>query len=200
MAAGTQYNKHLNYDQAYVKTPAVYDSNLDEWVMLAGNYVKTAGGLWVPQKGSDDGEALVQLTGRIVTIANSEAITDTSAHYYDLITKGGMLETEVRQYRNFKISLDNSHNQTGDITIGLAVSSYNIASFSSNGIVYQEDAVLSTPNGRLLFTGKAGGTGTASTVKVVPCLENTVISDIFVVVQFDIAPTSGSVRIKVEMN
>jgi len=63
MAAGTQYNKHLNYDQAYVKTPAIYDSNLDEWLMLAGNYVKTAGGLWVPQKGSDDGEALVQLTG-----------------------------------------------------------------------------------------------------------------------------------------
>jgi len=50
MAAGTQYNKHLNYDQAYVKTPAVYDSNVNEWMMLVRNYVYT-GTLWVPRKG-----------------------------------------------------------------------------------------------------------------------------------------------------
>lgn len=29
----------------------------------SGNYVQTAGGIWVPQKGSDDGAANVQLTG-----------------------------------------------------------------------------------------------------------------------------------------
>jgi len=68
MAAGTQYAKKLNMDQNYVKTPAIYDSNLDEWLMLAGNYVKTAGGLWVPQKAADDGTILAQLTGSSVPI------------------------------------------------------------------------------------------------------------------------------------
>lgn len=30
----------------------------------SGNYVQTEGGVWVPQKGTDNGEAFVQLTGR----------------------------------------------------------------------------------------------------------------------------------------
>ena len=32
----------------------------------SGNYVQTEGGVWVPQKGTDNGEAFVQLTGRKV--------------------------------------------------------------------------------------------------------------------------------------
>jgi len=43
MAAGQQYNKHLNYDQAFVKTPAVYMSTLNEWVMLYANGMELFG-------------------------------------------------------------------------------------------------------------------------------------------------------------
>jgi len=89
MAAGTQYNAFLNSDKNFVKTPTIYDSNLDEWLMLAGNYVKTAGGLWVPQKGSDNGEALVQLTGRnieVVKFFDALAIADTKHHPSPIIS------------------------------------------------------------------------------------------------------------------
>jgi len=85
--AGTQYSKQLNMDQNYVKTPAVYDSNLDEWLMLAGNYVKTAGGLWVPQKGSDNGEALVQLTGSVIEKTQiAEGVTITAGSTANIVT------------------------------------------------------------------------------------------------------------------
>lgn len=59
MAAGQQYNKSLNLDVAGVKTPAIYDPNLNEWLMLAGNCVMTAGGVWIFQRGTNDGAANV---------------------------------------------------------------------------------------------------------------------------------------------
>ncbi len=76
MGAGTQYSKHLNYDQAYVKTPAVYDSDVDEWLMPTQNYVYT-GTLWVPQKAAATGEAEVQLTGS--SIQDSQAVPMSQA-------------------------------------------------------------------------------------------------------------------------
>lgn len=45
MAAGTQYSKSLNLDVVGVKTPAGYDSAIDEWVMtekLVGGLARTA--------------------------------------------------------------------------------------------------------------------------------------------------------------
>ena len=59
MAAGQKYNKSLNYDERKVKTPAFYDPNLDEWLMASANVVKTEGGVFVFQKGTDDGKAKV---------------------------------------------------------------------------------------------------------------------------------------------
>jgi len=126
MAAGTQYNKHLNYDQAYV---------LDEWLMLAGNYVKTAGGLWVPQKGSDNGEALVQLSGRnveVVNLVNAMAVTDTNARYYDI---------DLSRYKDFDFRITNTHDQplrvgfrtTGPDTIKVLASDGTLSSYSTYG-------------------------------------------------------------------
>ena len=79
MAAGQQYNKHLNYDQGNVKGAAIYDANLDEWVMLSAQVVKTEGGVLIYQRGTDDGRAKVdaQLTGSIVkrdTILNAVSV------------------------------------------------------------------------------------------------------------------------------
>jgi len=122
MAAGTQYNKHLNYDQAYVKTPAIYDSNLGEWLMLAGNYVKTAGGLWVPQKGSDDGEALVQLTGRNVekiTVFNALAITEVVEYASDPL--------DISAYKRIIALVRNTH----DVEVYLRAFDVNLISPSA---------------------------------------------------------------------
>lgn len=68
MAAGQKYNKTLNYDEHNVKTPAFHDPNLDEWLMASANVVKTEGGVFVFQKGTDDGKAKVvaELTGSFV--------------------------------------------------------------------------------------------------------------------------------------
>lgn len=71
MAAGQKYNKTLNYDEHNVKTPAFYDPNLDEWLMASANVVKTESGLFVFQKGTDDGKAkvLAELSGSNLEVA-----------------------------------------------------------------------------------------------------------------------------------
>lgn len=55
----------LNKDKNSVRTPAFWDANLNEWAMASANVVKTEGGLFVFQRGTDDGRAKVdaQLTG-----------------------------------------------------------------------------------------------------------------------------------------
>ena len=65
MAAGQKYNVTLNYDEHNVKTPAFHDPNLNEWLMASANVVKTESGLFVFQKGTDDGKAkvLAELSG-----------------------------------------------------------------------------------------------------------------------------------------
>jgi len=70
LAAGQKYNKTLNYDEHNVKTPAFHDPNLDEWLMASANVVKTESGLFVFQKGTDDGKAkvLAELSGSNVEI------------------------------------------------------------------------------------------------------------------------------------
>lgn len=89
MAAGQKYNKTLNCDVRNVKTPAFYDPNLDEWLMASANVVKTEGGVFVFQKGTDDGKAkvLAELSGSIETVVDNPAtgiktITTTAAELF----------------------------------------------------------------------------------------------------------------------
>ncbi len=89
MAAGQKYDKTLNYDQNNVKTPAFHDPNLDEWLMASANVVKTEGGVFVFQKGTDDGKAKVsaELTGSIEAVNNSlvtgsKTVTATAAELF----------------------------------------------------------------------------------------------------------------------
>ena len=92
MAAGQKYNKTLNYDKHNVKTPAFYDPNLDEWLMASANVVKTEGGVFVFQKGTDDGKAKVvaELSGSIVeigevtyTVSGGDTIRNTATNKPD---------------------------------------------------------------------------------------------------------------------
>ncbi len=92
MAAGDQYPKGLNSDSALIKTPAFYDENLDEWLMSSANVVKTEGGVFIFQKGTDDGRAKVeaQLTGSNVEQALGSAIPSKA------ILAGGSDGTNIR--------------------------------------------------------------------------------------------------------
>jgi len=56
MPAGLRYIKDLNEDLAGIKTPAIYDENLDEWIILNGSHVKSAGGLWLPLQLDENGK------------------------------------------------------------------------------------------------------------------------------------------------
>lgn len=75
MPAGTQYSKQLNMDLNYVKTPAFYDTNNDEWLMGAAQFVKNASGLWVPV--SETNPVPSKLTDS--TIPDSQAVPMTQA-------------------------------------------------------------------------------------------------------------------------
>jgi len=197
---GVKYNEQLNMDANYVKTPAAYDSDLDEWLMLSKNYVYT-GSLWVPQKANADGEVLTQLTGSTVAesykiIANAVALTATTATYYKLTTNGGLTASEIRKYKNFKFTCYNTHDQDATITL---LQEIPVAPMASVNYLYTEADNLNANNGRLILQSKAAGAGVSAAIKTIPCLEG-VYSDLIIEVKFSIAPTTGSITIGVEMH
>ena len=69
-------------------TPAFYDANLNEWVMLSANVVKTEGGVLIFQRGTDDGRAKVEaqvsagsaIIGKVVPVdaGGDEKFTDAN--------------------------------------------------------------------------------------------------------------------------
>src|SRR5690606_26617777 len=74
------------------------------------NYVQTASGVWIPQKGSDDGAADVRLTGRNVEeviFFDALAITDNSIYRSDLI--------DLSKYEKVLFVAINTHDQPIDL-------------------------------------------------------------------------------------
>lgn len=108
MAAGQKYNKSLNYDEHNVKTPAFHDPNLDEWLMASANVVKTEGGVFVFQKGTDDGKAkvLAELSGSKMELYGA-SIDDRPAATAVSI---GTTFTIVDETQNFKTWMSNGVN------------------------------------------------------------------------------------------
>lgn len=135
----------------------------------------------------------------VVTLANAVTITNTTEQRYNLITHGGMTEDQIRQYRKFKVSVINSHDQAGTITLNTAVRALGPTGLSSAGTLFTEAGVVVATTGRLILQDRAGGTGSSTQIKVVPSLEG-VHSNLFVYVSFAVAPTTGSITIMVEMN
>jgi hypothetical protein len=125
MAAGQQYNKHLNYDQSFVKTPAVYNANLDEWVMLSANIVKTEGGLLIYQKGTDDGKAKVsaELTGSNAPLGGQKNVTTAGT----------------------RVALTSGSQVYKKITI--------VAKTTNTGLIYVGDSTVDSTHGLILPAG-----------------------------------------------
>ena len=110
---------------------------------------------------------------------------------------GGLIATQIRQYKNFKISINGSLNQTATVIIYPAFTPVSDVYDSGFAKLYSEANVLTSGIGRLVFTSDAGGTG--GTLKSIPGLK-CVHSNLIIGIQCSVAPTSGSVTIVVEMN
>lgn len=141
----------------------------------------------------------VKLVGqKLVTIANAVAILDTAQKFYNLITHGGMSEEQIRQYKRFKVSLNNTHDQAAAVSLYTASRSYSLTGATGGGLLYTEAAILTATTGRLTLQDKAGGTGASTSIKTIPALGG-VHSNIIIGIQFATAPTTGSLTIMVEM-
>ena len=135
---------------------------------------------------------------KLVTIANAVAITNTAPKYYNLITHGELTEDEVRQYKRFKISLINSHDQAATISVQTVNRALGPIQLAESQVIYRETNNLPASTGRLVLQEKAVGEGAANNFKSIPALAD-IHSNLIVGVAFTVAPTSGSITIVVEM-
>lgn len=143
-------------------------------------------------------DAGVQLNGRnvaVVTLANAVAIADTENHEYNLRQIAGLTADDLRQYTEFKISI----NSTLDVTYTLEVfepsTAANVDWLVTPGIIFSKSAI----SGGCILSAHEGGEGATTTTRfVVPALQG-VLANLLVRVRADAVPNSGSVTIMVEM-
>lgn len=191
-----------------------YDKPLKiQWMEINGRAVP----LVLPQYWSDEQNDWVvsseqnrlpvdaQLTGssvkqKYVTIADGVAITDTAMYSFNLISHGGLSEEEIRQFKNFKISIVNSHDQRARIDLFTSIKPLGVTTASSLTRIYQEANVVPANPGRfILQSSDIGEGGSVDTIKTVPALRN-IHSNLIISISFNTAPTSGSITIGVEMH
>lgn len=82
-----KYGVHLNQDLEGIRTPAEYNEDLQKWIINNANYVMSDSGVWVPQRGSDDGAVHTQLVGdevesREVLVRVSDEIVPAESTFY----------------------------------------------------------------------------------------------------------------------
>ena len=181
-----------------------YDPSIDDFVPFAeqsavrildkdGNPISSDNGLPVQLTGSS-------VKQKYVTIADAVAITDTAMHSFNLIDHGGLSEEEIRQFKNFKISIVNSHDQRARIDLFTAIKPLGVTTASSLTRIYQEaNAVPADPGRFILQSSDIGEEGSVDTIKTVPALRN-IHSNLIISISFSTAPTSGSMTIGVEMH
>ena len=153
-----------------------------------------------PETGKPMPKVSASLNGSLanyIMIANAVAITDTSLHTFDILTASGLTEDQIRQYKEFKISLFNSHNQGP--TVSLRTSYKANAVYTSAANLYSETSSLPANGGKLLLAASTGGVGVSPSIKAIPSLKG-LHSNLLVDITFSVAPISGSITIGVEMH
>lgn len=181
-----------------------YDPSIDDFVPFAEQSAVRILDKDGNPIGSDNGLP-VQLTGssvkqKYVTIADAVAITDTAMYSFNLISHGGLSEEEIRQFKNFKISIVNSHDQRARIDLFTAIKPLGVTTASSLTRIYQEaNAVPANPGRFILQSSDIGEEGSVDTIKTVPALRN-IHSNLIISISFNTAPTSGSMTIGIEMH
>lgn len=143
-----------------------------------GNYVQTEAGVWIPQKGSDDGAADVRLIGRKV-----EKIFVFNAVTIDTTKELDSQIFDVSKFQQIHVLAQNTLN--ADLTIRMRI----------DGIwVRSED----DPQGSwTLATIKPHVNYTYSLNTYKPYLFQNVINTVQFVIKAENPPTSGSVTIKI---
>lgn len=144
--------------------------------------------------------ALARLTSRgavvtagdfqALTLANAEAITDTSVHDYTIrsVLSASIGGPQIGMYK-WRFSFRNTHDQAANISI------YATTATGQSIILYTESAVLSATSGNMIIGPGAVGTGGATTYKQISALAEAGWWDLFVRVQFSTAPTTGAVTV-----
>ena len=106
------FSQELNRDGKLVKTPAFYDTNVAQWLMGAANAVKTAGGVWVFQRGDANGQA--QIVGA--------AADDAAASGNPLLMAGKYNATPATRQEGDAVTLQTS--ATGSLRTELTGSNF----------------------------------------------------------------------------
>lgn len=146
---------------------------------------------------SDHAQIDTGLKANYVEIATADAITDTASHDYKLSDFIGA--AVIRQYREFRISIRSTHNQTLQVRLYSALPALNSTSVYGEALLYDESAIVPATAGRLILAASAGGTAASSALKAVPALAG-VHSNLTVRIDATLAPASGNVTITVEMH
>ena len=133
---------------------------------------------------------------KIVTLAN--AVEVRSATYplnRYLESDSHMTSEEIREYRNFRISIYSTHDQVGLVRICGYHEAFGECTVLCE--LFRESAALPATNARVMFAPQAPGNN-SSNYFTIPALSG-MWSDILVQIEYPVAPTTGSITIVVEM-
>lgn len=132
-----------------------------------------------------------------ITIANAVAIVTTVPARYILQTISGLTSDELRQYKEWKISIYHTHNAAAEVRINTVNNAAGISSAASSGLIYLEANALASGSNDIILNATAGGTGVNAKYKTVPALKG-IHSNLIIDITYPVAPTSGSLTIKIE--
>ena len=101
---GPQHKKHG--EQAFEFTEG------EQGKLFTGNHVMTDSGLWVPQKGTNDGAAHTQLTGRIVELYSEDNFQVSAGAIIDFANPNSISGEIVKDFKEITLGVnaENEHN------------------------------------------------------------------------------------------
>jgi hypothetical protein len=199
------------------KTDGTFVTTGENNPLPTASYIQTAAGIWIPQKGNADGSALVNLSGsnvpdaqplpskqvgtltKEIILANAVAFVATTPQAFNLMTISGLSKDQIRQYRRFKLSLRNTHDQAASVSIYDANLAVNAIGAATGPKIYYESSCVPI-NSFATISGKNGGTGIEASRKIVPEFDNGIFSNMIVLVSFPVSPTSGYFTMILEMS
>lgn len=167
-------------------------------------------GAWVRVHGTNNAQH-VTLTGstaeightgaieRRVVLFNAVEIRDTGDHTRNLIQHAGLSESEIRRFREFRISFVHNHDAQARVRIYTPARAFNATSTVAGGLLFDVAGFIPSGNASRLIIASPGGQGAGPALGVVPALRG-LHTNIIVQVTYESAPTAGSLTVHVEMH
>jgi hypothetical protein len=142
--------------------------------------------------------------GQMVTLANALEIRTVATQY--IISTATISRDTMRLYKNFNLHVWDTHNQDGtNFEISLINNAVPVAigNIHANSELFKSATLLTGNIGSRsrVIQGVAGGVGASTTLSIVPCLTNAVLSGFVIAIKYGTtAPTTGNITIVLEMN